>query len=359
MRKDTVADGAEHKMTVEKKPKGRAAVASGSFQTRDQVLPGLVWAFRFHPDGVAEELAVDQPISDHRDGLLWLHFNLADASASYSLGSLSYLPEPARELLIGADDHQQIHADDACVYGVFADIVRGRDGADMEIGFLHFAMTERLLISSRRSSLNTADSIRHALKKSRKVTTVAALFESILEHVVDAVDDYAEDIAENLDDIEERILGEEVSDERQTLGRIRRTTVRLHRQLAMSRSLIHRFERDESQPSQPALRLATNRLGQRLDWLDAEVIALRDRAHLLQEEVTLKMAEQTNRHLEVLAIVATVFLPATLVAGVFGMNVKGLPLTENGYGFILSIGLIIGISAVVFWLLKRSGVFGQ
>ena len=57
---------------------------------------------------------------------------------------------------------------------------------------------------------------------------------------------------------------------------------------------------------------------------------MRDRAHLLQEEVTLKMAEQTNRHLEVLAIVATVFLPATLVAGVFGMNVKGLPLTENG-----------------------------
>ena len=29
------------------------------------------------------------------------------------------------------------------------------------------------------------------------------------------------------------------------------------------------------------------------------------------------MAEETNHHLEVLAIVATVFLPATLVAGDF------------------------------------------
>ena len=346
-------------MTVEKKPKRRAAVVSASLQTRDQILPGLLWAFRFHADGVAEELAVDQPIADHRNALLWLHFNLADPSASQSLGSLSYLPKPARELLIRAGDHQQLHADDACVYGIFADIVRGRDGADMEIDFLHFAMTERVLISSRRSSLNTADRIRHALKKGRKVTTVASLFESILEHVVDAVDDYAEELAENLDDIEERVLGGEVSDERQTLGGIRRTTVRLHRQLAMSRSLIHRFERDASQPSQPALRPATNRLGQRLDWLDSEVVALRDRAHLLQEEVTLKMAEQTNRHLEVLAIVATVFLPATLVAGVFGMNVKGLPLTENGYGFVWSMSFIFGISALVFWLLKRSGVFGR
>jgi zinc transporter len=207
--------------------------------------------------------------------------------------------------------------------------------------------------------LNTADGIRRVLQKGRKVTTVASLFESILEHVVDAVDEYAEELAQNLDDIEERVLGEEVSDERRTLGGIRRTTVRLHRQLAMSRSLIQRFEREDTQPSQPALRPATNRLSQRLDWLDSEVVALRDRAHLLQEEVTLKMAEETNHHLEVLAIVATVFLPATLVAGVFGMNVKGLPLTENGYGFVWSMGLIVGMSALIFWLLKRSGVFGR
>ena len=111
-----------------------------------------------------------------------------------------------------------------------------------------------------------------------------------------------------------------------------------------------------SQPAKPELRLPTDRLGQRLDWLDNEVVALRDRTHLLQEEVTLKMTEQTNGHLEVLAIVATIFLPATLVAGVFGMNVKGLPLTDNVYGFVWSMALIVGISAILVWMLKRSGV---
>jgi len=342
---------------VEKVSGGRAARASVSSKTRGEVLPGLVWAFRFHSDGAAEDLAVDQPIADRREGLLWLHFDLGDENASRSLGSLSYISAPARDLLIAADDHQQLHADDACVYGVFADLVR--EDTNIEIGFVHFAMTERLLVSGRRHSLSTGDSMRRALQKGRKVTTVAALFEAIIEHVVDAVDDLAEDLAENLDDIEERILAEVASDERQTLARVRRTTVQLHRQIVMSRSLIRRFERDEAQPSKPALRLATSSLGQRLDWLDTEVVALRDRAHLLQEEVTLKMADQTNHHLEVLAIVATVFLPATLVAGVFGMNVEGLPLTKNGYGFVWSIGLIIGVSAIVFWLLRRTGVVGR
>ena len=43
----------------------------------------------------------------------------------------------------------------------------------------------------------------------------------------------------------------------------------------------------------------------------------------------LKDTEQTNRSLQVLAIVTTVFLPASLVAGIFGMNVAGLPLPRT------------------------------
>jgi zinc transporter len=58
------------------------------------------------------------------------------------------------------------------------------------------------------------------------------------------------------------------------LGRIRRTTVRLHRQLVILRSLIQRFELDK---------LTTSKLRQRLDWLDIEVVSLRDRRQLLQE----------------------------------------------------------------------------
>jgi zinc transporter len=95
--------------------------------------------------------------------------------------------------------------------------------------------------------------------------------------------------------------------------RARRLAVRLHRLLATQRSLIHRFERDSVQSDDAPLQVETSKLAQRLDWLDQEMIGLRDRAHLLQEEVSLRMADQTNRNLQVLAIVTTVFLPATLI----------------------------------------------
>ena len=342
-------------MVAKKAPEGRAAIASARSQTRAQMLPGLVWAFRFYADGVPEELAVDQPIADHLDGWLWLHFDSAGSDVSQFLGSK--LPSSAVELLITTDDHQQLHADEACAYGVFADLVGTLGSPAREIGFLHFAMTERLLVTNRRNALDAVEATREAVRKGRKIGTAAALLGAIVEHVADAVDTYAEDLAGSLDDIEERILADERSDERVTLGHIRRATVRLHRQLAMSRSLINRIE-CISEPSIP-LELPTEKLGQRLEWLDSEVVALRDRAHLLQEEISLKIAEHTNRHVEVLTIVATVLLPATLVAGIFGMNVKGLPLTENSYGFIWSMGILIGASALVYWLLKRSGTVGR
>src|SRR5262245_47335437 len=111
-------------------------------------------------------------------------------------------------------------------------------------------------------------------------------------------------------------------------------TVRLHRQLGMLRAIIHRFEHDAGQSSNSVLRLQTEKMAQRLNWLDAEIVELRDRSRLLQEEITLKAAEQTNRNLHVLSTVTTIFLPASLLAGIFGMNVAGLPLVQDKSGFL-------------------------
>jgi zinc transporter len=329
------------------------AQAGATCEFPAEALPGLVTAFRLKPDGTAEELAVDLPIAEQSRGWLWLHFNLADARACHFLRLSSYFPAAARELLVAADDHQQLNTSEACLFGVFPDLVFGLDGATDEIGFLHFAMIENLLVTGRHRPLNSIDATRKALRSGRKVPSAAALMDTILEFVIDGIDRYGDDVAGKLDHIEERILADDVSEGRNMLGRIRRSTVRLHRQLVILRSLIQRFELDLSEMF--ALKLTTSKLRQRLDWLDIEVVSLRDRAQLLQEEVTMKTAEQTNRNLQILAIVTTIFLPATLVSGIFGMNVMGLPFTQNPHGFFWSMVILIAASALVLWFLKRSG----
>ena len=331
-----------------------ALTEGAATDARAETLPGLVAAFRFAADGSAQELTVDKPIEKEADGWLWLHFNLTDARACRFLRADPTFPTAARDLLIASDEHQQLNASSDCLYGVLPDLVCELDSITEEIGFLHFAMTERLIVSGRRRALSAVQVMRSALRNGLKVATPTALLETIISSMINSMDRFSDDIAGKLDRIEERILADDMSEGRQMLGRIRRTTVRLHRQLVILRSLIQRLELDLCQKL--SLRIATARLRQRLDWLDTEIVSLRDRAHLLQEEVTVKTAEQTNRNLHVLAVVTTLFMPASLIAGILGMNVGGLPFVQSADGFLWAMGILVASSVVVLWLLKRSGI---
>ena len=175
------------------------ARAGATLESPAEALPGLVFAFRLKPDGTAEELAVDRPIAVEPQGWLWLHFNLADARACHFLRLLSYFPAAARELLVAADDHQQLNASKACV---FPDLALGLDGVTDEIGFLHFAMTENLLVTGRHCPLSSINATRKALRSGRKVPSAAALLDTILEFVIEVIDRCSDDVAGKLDNIE-------------------------------------------------------------------------------------------------------------------------------------------------------------
>jgi Mg2+ and Co2+ transporter CorA len=71
------------------------------------------------------------------------------------------------------------------------------------------------------------------------------------------------------------------------------------------------------------------------------------------------MADQATSNLQVLAIVTTVFLPVSLIAAIFGMNVGGLPFVANHSGFGCVLLLLVDVSGFVLWLLKRSGILGR
>jgi zinc transporter len=319
-------------------------------------IPGLVWAFRLHHDGRTEALPVNAPIEPGHDGRLWLHFNLADARARSWLAAVQ-IPQLARDLLLSHDNFQQIHTIDNCVYGVFSDLVRAIDAPTEETGFLRFAMTEHLLVSGRTQALCAVDATRRVLEGGHRVETVAALLEKIVDEVADTMDRMADKIGTEIDGLEERVLtGETNAEMRVALGRMRRTCVRLHRQLAGLRLLFHRLEQKNTEHLSPALRLQAGKLAQRLDGLDHDIVELREHSRLLEEELRFKLEEESNRHLHALSVVTMLLLPPTLVTGIFGMNTKGLPLTDVETGFLWAAALMIGCSALAYLIMRRLGI---
>jgi zinc transporter len=322
------------------------------------VLPGLVFAFRVKADGLAQELVADKRIdlATPPGEWLWLHFNLADKRAGQWIGNTASIPGVARTLLVSLHDHQQLYTTGDCVYGVFSDLVRALDRAVEETGYLNFAMTERLVITGRRQSLQSVEAVRASLAAGRRVSNAAALIEAIVERATAGIDTLLEELGKNLDRIEDLVLIDSVPDERQRVARIRRTAVRLHRQVASLRVLLDRFEASDEEARTAALEIATDRLVQRLDALDQEVVAAQERARLLQDEIGARLSEESARNLNALSVLTALFLPATLVTGIFGMNTTALPFSHSEHGSAWAIALGAVAAGVTYWVLRRMGV---
>lgn len=257
-------------------------------------------------------------------------------------------------MLVTKSDHQQLDTGEGVVFGVIADLSRKLAGVSKQIGFMHFVMTGDFLITGRRHALNAVETARRALSSGRRVNSVAELFELIVDYVADAIDQLADRLAVDMDRIEERILDGARATERAELGTLRRTTVRTHRQLAGLRTLFLRADQSGLNNLPKPLRIEAGRLSLRLEGIDYAIEALRERARVLQEEVSNQLAEETNRHLRALTMVTIMFLPPTLIAGFFGMNLKGLPFSESDFGFWsgVSAGLIasVAVYACLRWL---------
>ena len=80
-----------------------------------------------------------------------------------------------------------------------------------------------------------------------------------------------------------------------------------------------------------------------------------ERAKLLQEELAARLVEQTNNNLYVLSLFTALLLPPSLIAGIFGMNVVGVPGVQNGnettfWWVMLSMGAISLLVLLVFFI---------
>ena len=137
------------------------------------------------------------------------------------------------------------------------------------------------------------------------------------------------------------------------LIRIRRRLAQIHRLLTGMRGVFQRLEEDEELPE--ILLPTVEKLAQRLQAVDADILGVQGQLRLLRDEVDIQAAQRTNQNLYILSIVTALMLPATLVTGLFGMNTGGMPLAEGPHGTLLATLIAGGAAGVTYWLLRQMG----
>jgi len=77
-----------------------------------------------------------------------------------------------------------------------------------------------------------------------------------------------------------------------------------------------------------------------------DLAGLVERIKLLQEEIAARTDEQSSRTLFTLTLVTVLALPINIVAGIFGMNVGGVPLADNKHAFWLMVAIVASFTVL-------------
>lgn len=314
--------------------------AVGSAEARASWLGGLIFALSFDAEGqghlIHDADVALATLADH-EGWLWLHFNLADMRSQNFVARQSGLPDAVCALLLDDEDRHTLAGSPECFALVLSDFETEFDrSAGFEPSRLRLAFSERLVISVRRHPLQCVDKVKRGLLSGRRVNSPGMLIGMLGDTFADASSDHIETFADRFDDIEDAVIAGLRDAGDYGVARMRRTLLRLHREVAPMRSLMRRLSLyGADAPSSPAAAAAGEavRLLVSLDGLDGEVRDLQARARLIREEIDALASAETNRQLFILSVLSALFLPATLVTGLFGMNTHDLPFENSTGGF--------------------------
>ncbi|MGF6228523.1 zinc transporter [Inquilinus ginsengisoli] len=316
-------------------------------------------AYRFDPEsGACRQTGVD-PLPEAGEGWVWLHLKLTDTRARHWLGRHGILPPAVAQWLLDGPDRVQVQRLDGWLVGAANGLHHDFAFEPDQISRLRFCLGPNLLVTGRRHPLRVVDEVCRSLAAGSAPETALGMLALIAGHLAAEAEAAVEKLMDEVDGIEDRVLDDRSTsrtvEDRQALGRIRRRAATLRRHLLPEGAVVAAGLDDLPGWADPAGRTGLAAAAERFSRVARGVDEVIDRARMLQEEIAAQRAEAMNRSLLVLAILTAVFLPMTLITGIFGMNVAGLPGLETPTAFLWVMLLILaaGVATLVLMFWRR------
>lgn len=321
---------------------------------------GLVWGYRFTPGQAAEPVTSESaaarltaPAGPPQEEFFWLHFSLANSASESWLQKHLDLPDAFYESLHSEVGSTRLEQDADSLMAVIYDVLFDFTFDAAKVATTSLCIEPRLLVSARLRPLRSVDHLRAAVRAGENFRSPVELLAHLLRDQAGVLADILRQATARVDQIEDRLLANRISANRAEIGNLRRVLVRLQRLLAPEPAALFRLL---NRPPEWIAKEDVQELRQAAEEFSTAVtdsVVLVERVKLIQEELVALVNEQTNRTLYLLTFVTVLALPINMVAGLFGMNVGGVPLAENSYGFFLVAGILAVVTGVLAYLAFR------
>ena len=172
------------------------------------------------------------------------------------------------------------------------------------------------------------------------------LLDALVQNLVPGIDG----LEEWVDDIEDSVIERPDPNALEAILELKRSSFQLRRAMAPQRDMLNRLSRAEFAHVTGDVLPYYRDIYDTILRLEGQNETLRDRADTTLSVYLSLISNQQNDLMRVLAVVATVFMPLSLLAGIYGMNFEYIPELSVRWGYFAVLGVMATAIACVLWI---------
>ena len=178
---------------------------------------------------------------------------------------------------------------------------------------------------------------------------------ALLDSIVDNYFIVLEKLGEKIEVLEEELITNPKRETLHAIHNLKREMIFLRKSVWPLREVISGLERGESSLISKSTQIFLRDLYDHTIQVIDTVEAFRDMLSGMLDIYLSSVSNKMNEVMKVLTIIATIFIPLTFIAGVYGMNFRNMPEIEWQWGYPLSLLIMGGVAVImlVFFRKKR------
>ena len=314
---------------------------------------GLLYGYLLNGKGGGVSLDWDKVKQwKQEQGVLWLHLEYSNPFVQQWVLHESGLDEVSADALLAEETRPRSMLTANGLLLTLRGINPNPEAGPEDMVAVRMWSDGKRIITTRRRRLAAASDLSKTIEKGVGPCNASEFVESLTDKMVQRMADIIDGISDEVDELEELVLTMESYELRPKIAELRRHAIGLRRYLAPQREAVSRLFSEKlewlSEIDRSRLRESADRTTRYIEDLDMA----RERAMVVQEELSSRLSEKMDRTMYVLSIVAAIFLPLGFLTGLLGVNVGGIPGTEYKGSFAIFNLLLVFIVIFQIWLFK-------
>jgi magnesium transporter len=294
-----------------------------------------------------------------RPTVTWINVDgLHQVEILETLGECYGLHPLVLEDILNTDQRPKMEDYGDYIYIVLKMLDQNNKGNEIVTEQISLILGPNFVFSFQERAGDTFDQIRERIRNSKgRIRKMGAdyLAYTLLDSIVDNYFIILEKLGEKIEFLEEELVTRPIPETLRAIHHLKREMIFLRKAVWPLREVVGSMERGEPPLVKETTRIYLRDVYDHTIQVIDTIETFRDMVSGMLDIYLSSVSNRLNAVMKVLTIIATIFMPLTFIAGIYGMNFKYMPELEWywGYPAVWLVVVIIGISMLIYFKKKR------